>query len=456
MFRQQAQKRLPPGFVFAEEDFGDCGHWETCSIVVRKAGAPLRSSHPRVTKTPMFDAIPTRVWLLIAIGAVAFAPARYVIRHIAHSPERRDITQPPEDLSWRSTGQLARSLAVLVIAAALALFIFTPAASEFAHSDWFVPTLCAAFAVFALFSVVEGFRKGHIEPLTRGFSRTYERTKQPKRFWASLCWNGLVAGGFLWLAFVIVWRLPDDRCLNSDGAEAAQAKLSACTELLARADTTDEQADILAEQGIAYYWLDDYTNAAKVYSRAIEFDPKDSYSLYNRGLAYEALGRPDKALSDFSASLALRPDNADGYLERGGILLNFGDFDGAIADFTRAHEREPDKAPPLANRGLAYAWKGDRALAAADFAAVKKIDPSNTVLLHGEAVLYLKKHDLVKAVTLFTEALRKNPNDRWALRMRADAYWDMGELDKARDDDDRLVELKNGAGNIRRDSGESG
>lgn len=402
----------------------------------------------------MFDAIPTRVWLLIAIGAVAFVPARYVVRHIAHSPRRRDITQPPEDLSWRSTGQLVRSLAILVVAAALAVFIFTPAASQFAHSDWFLPTLGTAFAMFALYSVIQGFRTGRIEPLVRGFSRTYDRATQPKRFWASLCWNSLVTGGFFWLAFIMVWKLPEDRCLNSEGAEAAQAKLSACTELLAHANTADEQADILGEQGIAYYWLDDYTDAVKAYSRAIELDPRDSYSLYNRGLAYEYLGRPDLALADFSASLALRPDNADGYVERGGILLNLGNFDGAIADFTRAHEREPDEAMPLANRGLAHAWKGERALATADFEAVRKIDPSNMVLLHGEGVLYVKEHDLAKAVTLFTESLRKNPNDRWALHMRADTYWDMGELDKARDDDDRLAELKNGAGNIRQGSSE--
>jgi tetratricopeptide (TPR) repeat protein len=417
----------------------------------RAIAAARRSCH----QWAMHDAIPTTAWLLIAIGAAAFAPARYVIRHIAHSPERRDITQPPEDLSWRSTGQLVRNLAVLVVAAVLALFIFTPAASQFAHSDWFAPTLGTALALFALYSVVEGFLTGRIRPLVRGVSQTYERAAQPKRFWASLSWNSLLVGGFLWFAAVMIWKLPESRCLNSEGAEAAQAKLSACTELLAHADTADEQADILAQQGLAYHWLGDYENARKAYSRAIELDPKDSYSLYNRGLTHEFLGRPDLALADFSASLALRPDNADGYVERGGIFLNGGNFDGAIADFTRAHEREPDKASPIANRGLAYAWKGEQALATADFKTVKKIDPTNQVLLHGEAVLYLKEHDPAKAVALFTEALRNYPNDRWALRMRADAYWDMGELDKARDDDDRLAELKNGAGNIHQDSSES-
>jgi tetratricopeptide (TPR) repeat protein len=403
----------------------------------------------------MFDAIPTRVWLLIAIGAVALVPARYVIRHMAHSPRRRDITQPPEDLSWRSTGQLARSLAVLVFATALAVFIFTPAASQFAHSDWFFPILILAFGIFATGSVVQGWRTGKITPLVRGFSQTYERAAQPKRFWASLSWNAILAVGFSLAAVVGVRQIPHDRCFNPATADQAHTKLSACTELLAHADTADEQAAILAEQGLAYHWLADYRDALAAYSRAIELDPKDSYSLYNRGLVYEMLENPAQALADFNASLALRPGNADGYLERGRILLNHGDFDGAIADFTRAHEREPDDAAPLANRGLTYAWKDDRAAATADFEAVKKIDPANPILLHGEAVLSLKEHDLTTAVALFTKALRKDPLDRWALHMRADTYWDMGELDKARDDDDRLAELKNGAGNSWQDSNNS-
>jgi Tfp pilus assembly protein PilF len=416
----------------------------------------LRPPLARATKARMFDAIPVQVWLLIAIGAVAFAPAQYVVRHVAHSPRRRDITQPPEDLNWRSTGLFVRSLVILGIAAALAVFIFTPAADAFAHSDWFFPALSAGFAVFALYSVVQGFRTGRVEPFSRGFSQTYERGKQPKRFWASLSWNSMVAGGLFWLAFIMVWNLPRDRCLNSDSVETARTKLSACTDLLADADTAGERADILAQQGFAYHQLGDYAHAANAYSQAIELDPKDSYSLYNRALVYKELGKPSQALTDFDTSLTLRPDNSDGYMQRGLLLLDYGQFDRAIADFTRAHDREPDDAWPVANRSLAYAWKGDRARAAADFEAVRKIDPSNPLLLRGEAVLSIQEHDLAKAVALFTEALHKDPNDKWSLHMRADAYWKMGELDKARDDDDRFAELQDHAASTRRDSGKTG
>ncbi len=87
----------------------------------------------------------------------------------------------------------------------------------------------------------------------------------------------------------------------------------------------------------------------------------------------------------------------------------------------------------------------DRARAEADFAAVRKIAPSNVVLLHGEALLAMNAGEWDLAVVRLTEALRIDPKDAWSLRKRADAYWAMGERDKARDDDDRLWQLGKGA-----------
>lgn len=390
----------------------------------------------------MFDAIPIQVWLLIAIAAAAIAPALYVYKHMEHSPRRRDITLPPEDLGWRTSGQLIRSSVVLAGLASLAGFIFTPAAEDFARSAEFFPILMLGFSAFALFSVVDGFLKGRTEPLSRGTLGPYERETQPKRFWASLSWNAILGGLFAWLAFVTMEQAHEDRCYDRQTVHTAQEELSACNELMGRAsNTSEERADILAARGYAYHRMGEYQKALADYDQAIGLDPADSYALYNRGLIHERLGDWQSAIADYSASLKLRLDNAEGYLYRGLIFLDTGRLDEAIADFTRLHELEPDNQWALASRGIAYAWKQDPAAAERDFAAVTSIDPSNTVVLRGKALLSSQSGDIRAAVDHLTEALRLDPADAWSLRMRADLYWLLGEKEKARDDDDRLSRL---------------
>ena len=151
----------------------------------------------------MFDDIPTRAWLLIGIAAGAYAPVRYIYEHVAHSPARREITQAPENLDWRTSHQFARSSLILVALAAFAAFIFTPAAERFANSPSFFPVLLTAMAAWGLFTAAQSVFTGQIEPFVQGNFGPYDRETQPKRFWSSFAWSLMFSALCLWLAFGI-------------------------------------------------------------------------------------------------------------------------------------------------------------------------------------------------------------------------------------------------------------
>jgi tetratricopeptide (TPR) repeat protein len=390
----------------------------------------------------MFGEMSPRVWLLVALAAAAFVPARYVYRHLVRSRGRRDFTLPSEDLNCRSSDQFVLSLGILLCLVAAGAFIFTSAAEEFARSPSFTPVLMFGLGAFALISVLSGFRRGKIQPIIRGVSDTYERDGQPKRFWACLVWNALFGVLCLWLAFVTIGEGRADRCYDYQDAYTPREQLSACNELLAVKPATErERAEVLAARGYAYHGLGDYQKALADYSRAIAGDWEDSYSLYNRGLIYQQIGDIRSALSDYDASLQLRPDNADALMNRGAIHLDVGAFDIAIADFTQAHELNPTDPWSLAKRGVAYAWKGERLHALEDFQKVREIDPTNPALVRGPAILAFQEGDLQAAIDYLTKALEDDPADIWSLRMRGDLYWKQGEHEKARDDDDRLNQL---------------
>lgn len=400
----------------------------------------------RPASVSMFKDVPTQVWLLLAIAVTAYVPTLYVYRHFAHSPSRRDITQPPEDLSWRTSKQLVRSLAIITILAAFGTFIFTPAAVQFAKSPSFLPLLAVAGGGWALVTVAIGFSTGRIEPLVRGLNSVFERDSQPKRFWASMTWNGLLGLGCLWLAFKTneqaTWQPLEDRCYDLKNAYSPKEELSACNQLINARRRDDNIADLVAARGSSYFRNGDYRRAKIDYIHAISLNPNDSSSHYNLALIDQERGDIDGAVVHYSAAIRAHPENADAYYNRGKLMLQGDKTALALADFTRAHELRPKDPWPLAARGIVYVWKKDRARAKQDFAAVRVLDPSNPDMLRGEAKLSMDAGDMKSAVRRLTAALVRAPGDRPLLRMRAEAYRDLGKTEEADEDLDELWRLR--------------
>ena len=357
----------------------------------------------------MFDEDGLQIFLLITIAAVAIGPARYIYDYIANSPRYHDITAPPADLEWRTQRRLIANGALLAGLMAAAIFMFLPQAEHFAQSPEFLPTILAAMGTAFLLYVCYGLLEGRMQPLVRGFSKSYQRESEPKRFWLSFAWNALVGVVGIGTAFAALGDHDQRGCYNRFDDHTPTEQVEVCTTLLAEGDIPDmERGDILASRGQAHYLLNHY----------------------------------EAALADYDRFLELKPDNFSGYFRRGLLHLESMRLGGAIADFTRAHEIEPDDQWTLANRGIAYAWMNERALAEKDFAAVEKLDADNPVMLHGLALLHMQAEEFQQAVTMLDRALEIDPQDYWSLRVRSDAYWELGEKEKSSADNDLAYELE--------------
>ena len=307
----------------------------------------------------MFDQVPVRIWLLIAIAAIAFMPAQYVYRFVVHSPSRRDITQPTPDLSWRTSGQFVRNLSILAALLGLAIFIFTPTAEQFAHSPNFWPILMGAFGAWALFTVPHGFMSGRIEPLIKGFHDTYERRAHPKRFWASMAWNAAMGALFVWLAFVgdvdPTAEAAAAKC-NYETDDLLQNKLSACDELIQR---RPNDSDAYFYRGLISINVGAFDKAVADLTRAHELSPEDPWPLANRGLAFAWKKDQAHAEEDFRAVRAIDPSNV--VMLRGEALLkmNAGDKKGAMESLSASMNDDPDNLWALRTRSELYYELGE-------------------------------------------------------------------------------------------------
>ena len=392
----------------------------------------------------MSDVIPTQAWLVLLLAVMAAAPAIYVWRHLSPGLTVQDITQPPQDLGWRSTRKLYGSLATLLGILAVGVFIFTPWAEDFANSESFLPSMMGAIGAYAVGKAVIGFREGKVELMLKGFNATYDRDEQPGRYWASVGWNAVLGGALIAASVGAFHDSMTPRCddYTQDKDRLPEALLT-CNALLSEASIEPgSRARLLHARGRVQHRLGNNDRALADYTAALEIEPDNSYTLFNRGLIHARVRNLPRAIEDLSASIELRPDNDEAYLERGVAYLDSGMFREAVADMSILHQRDANHDYALANRGIAYAWLNDARSAEADFSTINAGDPAWPVVLRGRAILAQKRRDYRSAIALLTEALRIDPNDQFSLRHRADAYWKIGQQDLARDDDDRLAALQ--------------
>jgi tetratricopeptide (TPR) repeat protein len=325
----------------------------------------------------MFDQIPARVWLLVAILFAAYAPAHYIIRYVSHAPSRRDITQPPEDLSWRTSAQFARNVAVLVGLLGVGIFIFTPAAAKLAQWPRFLPALVLACGAWSLVAIARGLATKQIVPLIRGFYDSYRRDSQPKRYWASMIWNASLCCLFFWLAFElnedVSIKAARDACYKRVGTNRSDEKFSACTNLIGLRPT--ESAAYL-ERGLIFLDRAKFDNAVADFTQAHELDPNDPWALANRGIAYAWKNDRLRATRDLKVVRATHPSNP--VLFRGEALLSMaaGDMRTAVDRLTEGLKHDPNNAWSFRVRAEAYRQLGELKKSQADTERLQELTNS--------------------------------------------------------------------------------
>jgi hypothetical protein len=61
-----------------------------------------------------------------------------------------------------------------------------------------LPILFMAMATYVGWVILQGFRRGVMEPIGRGLNLSAERKTHPRWFWAALLWNALLVGLCVW------------------------------------------------------------------------------------------------------------------------------------------------------------------------------------------------------------------------------------------------------------------
>jgi tetratricopeptide (TPR) repeat protein len=122
--------------------------------------------------------------------------------------------------------------------------------------------------------------------------------------------------------------------------------------------------------------LGQLTAALADYARAIELNPGDSQTWYNRGVVHLKLQQWQEAVRANDKAIALNPRSAAAWGDRGIAHAAVGQCDKASADFSKALQLDPKNA----GANNAFAWL------LANHPDPKKRDPQRAVQLARQAV----------------------------------------------------------------------
>ncbi len=164
--------------------------------------------------------------------------------------------------------------------------------------------------------------------------------------------------------------------------------------------------------GNVKYALDDYADAIKDYTAAIQLKPDlvDAYN--NRGVAKRKLGQHFAAISDYDTAIRLKSDYASAYINRGNAKADLGQHDDAIADYDTAIRLNPDDADAYNNRGNAKYELGQHAAAISDYDTAIRLNPDDADAYYnrGNTKAWLGQH--FAAISDYDIAIRLDPSCR--------------------------------------------
>ncbi len=199
---------------------------------------------------------------------------------------------------------------------------------------------------------------------------------------------------------------------------------------LAKAASLDGDDFVLHQgYGMLHSARDKPAEAARAFTRSLESNPENAFSLFQRGVAYEHLGELNSALADMERALKIEPGHGEALWHRSRLQAATGDEEAALATMDAAIALYPDDPFFMGFKGELLDRFGREEEAAKAFAlAIAHLDKQLSTATDGRSRLISYKVAFLtiggryqEAVETVSAELRKQPDNVPLLISRCDA-----------------------------------
>jgi len=194
-------------------------------------------------------------------------------------------------------------------------------------------------------------------------------------------------------------------------------------------------------RGISYAELEQYQRAIEDYNQAIKLNPDFATAYVNRGISYSELKQYEKAFEDYNQAFKLIPDYANAYFNRGTSYSKLKQYEKAIEDYNQAIKLNPEDAYAYNNRGLIYSKLKQYEKAFEDINQAIKLNPEFSSAYINRGLNYSELKQYEKAIEEYNQAIKLNPDYTDAYDNRGTNYSKLEQYEKAIEDYNQVIKL---------------
>lgn len=150
----------------------------------------------------------------------------------------------------------------------------------------------------------------------------------------------------------------------------------------------------------------EYEEAARLFERAAERDPRSVNALLGLGKSYTELGQFSRASNALNAALAIRPGNAETRSELGRLALYQGEPEVALGEFDAALKLDRRNLAALTGKAVSLDFLSRHAEAQMVYQQALAIYPTNFALLSNNALSMVLSGNTSGGIAVLEELLR--------------------------------------------------
>lgn len=177
--------------------------------------------------------------------------------------------------------------------------------------------------------------------------------------------------------------------------------------------------------------------------QAVKLDANDDSAYYTRGNTYVELKKFAEAAADLDRAISLKP-KSEYFHARARMHFLQNKFDLAVKDHTEAIARNSTNANAYADRAVAYSRLGKNAEAIGDIRKALELRSDSVLMRYTLGYLLFKTGQFAAATTEATKVIAAAPKWRDAYILRANCYAKLGNVAKAKADNDAASRLPAG------------
>ncbi|MCH7535564.1 MAG: tetratricopeptide repeat protein [Bacteroidetes bacterium] len=175
-----------------------------------------------------------------------------------------------------------------------------------------------------------------------------------------------------------------------------------------------------------------FVEAIKTYSKAIDLNKTLSESYFKRGQAYFYWEQDSSSVQDFDKAISLDPKNPQIYYMRGQARTYLGNNQGALSDYADAIQLDSNYIPPYVKRGYLFIQMGLPDAAFIFFTIAIQKDPNQPADVYfARGYCYQQSKAYKQALDDYSKAIVLNPDYADAFLNSGNCAQQLNDLNKA-------------------------